>query len=168
MNTNRRILVAIDDSEASHQAVTYVARMIGKQEDIQVRLFHVLDPLPPEMLEFPGSENIETEERMDAAEQAAQEQWLETVEKAAQPVFTRAKAVLHAAGVPDRAVETQCCLSITRKDVAADIVEEARASRCGTVVVGRTSFSKLRELFQQHIADELVRRGHGLTIWVVE
>ena len=38
----------------------------------------------------------------------------------------------------------------------------------GTIVAGRQSFSVLRELFEHHLADELVRHGQGLTIWVVE
>jgi K+-sensing histidine kinase KdpD len=49
-----------------------------------------------------------------------------------------------------------------------NILEGARANQCGTVVVGRQSFSWLQELFQHHIGEELIRRGQGLAIWVVE
>jgi nucleotide-binding universal stress UspA family protein len=168
MGVSTRILVAVDESEASSRVVSYVATVVGNREGFHIRLFHVLAALPPGLLEFAGSEKKETEEKMEAEEQAAQARWLEEMEKAAQPVFTKAQTILQGAGVPAQAVETQFSTSVNKQDVAADILEEARASRCGTIVVGRESFSRLRELFQQHVADELIRKSHGFTIWVVE
>jgi hypothetical protein len=98
MNANK-ILVAVDDSEASSRAVAYVAALIGGKKGFSVRLFHVLAPLSPELLEFVGSENTDVEERMEAEERAAQTRWIEAAEKAAQPVFTQAESILHKAGV---------------------------------------------------------------------
>jgi nucleotide-binding universal stress UspA family protein len=40
--------------------------------------------------------------------------------------------------------------------------------KCDTVVIGRKSLSWLRELIDGDPAEELVRRGKGFTIWVVE
>jgi nucleotide-binding universal stress UspA family protein len=167
MNANK-ILIAVDDSEASSRAVAYVATLIGGKKGFSVRLFHVLTPLSPELLEFVGSENTDVEERMEAEERAAQARWIKAAEKAAQPVFTQAESILRKAGVPLEAVETQFSTSVSNQDMVADILEEARASQCGTIVVGRESFSKLKELFRHHVGDELLRKGQGFTIWVVE
>lgn len=41
-------------------------------------------------------------------------------------------------------------------------------SQASTIVVGRQSFSRLRDLFHYHVANELVRKGQGFSIWVVE
>ncbi len=49
-----------------------------------------------------------------------------------------------------------------------DIMEAGRVKKCNTVVLGRKSFSWLKEIFQRHVADEWVRHAHNLTIWVVE
>ena len=168
MKANKRLLVAVDDSEASSRAVTYVAALLSGKKGFRVRLFHVPKPLPPGLLEFPGSENPQEEQRLDAAEKAARAHWLEAAEKAAQPVFTKANAILRKANVPAPALETQLAPAESGQDVVGAILEEARRSACRTVVVGRESFSWLHELFQHHVGDELIRRGHGLTIWVVE
>jgi hypothetical protein len=55
MNNAKRILIAIDDSDASYHAVTYVGSIIGGREDFRVCLLHALPPLPRELLEFGGS-----------------------------------------------------------------------------------------------------------------
>jgi hypothetical protein len=39
---------------------------------------------------------------------------------------------------------------------------------CGTVVVGRKSFSGLQNSFRHDIAEDLIRAGEGLAVWVVE
>jgi len=168
MIVNKRILFAVDDSEASNQAVTYGAALLSGGKGFGVRLFQVLRPLPPGLLEFPGSENPQEEERLEAEKKAAQARWIEVAEKAAQPVFGKAKAIFRKAKLPTHVVETQLVPSESGQDVVTTILEEARRSQCGTVVVGRKSFSWLQELFRHHVGDELIRRGQGLTIWVVE
>jgi K+-sensing histidine kinase KdpD len=60
------------------------------------------------------------------------------------------------------------CLTTRERDIAAEIIEQAQACQCSTIAVGRASFSWLREYFEHHVADELVRQGQGLAIWVVE
>jgi nucleotide-binding universal stress UspA family protein len=168
MNTVKKLLVAVDDSEASTRVAQYVAALVGKQGDFVVRLFHVLGPLAPGLLEAPGSENLQVEEKLEAAEQDAQARWLETAEQVAQQVFTKARTILREAGVPETVVETQFAPSVNRHDITTDILEEARANHCETIVVGRASFSRLRDFFHHHVADELVQKGQGFTIWVVE
>lgn len=168
MDVNKRILVAVEDSEASKRAVTYVAKLIGGRQGFSVRLFHVLAPLSPELLETPGSEDMAEEAKLEKEVQDAQAQWLAVAERAAQPVFAQAKSILSEAGVPSEAIETHISTSITRQEVATDILEAAQAGKCGTIVVGRSSFSRFKELFRHHVADELVRNAQGMTIWVVE
>lgn len=47
------------------------------------------------------------------------------------------------------------------------ILQAARAHDCYTVVVGRESYSWLRELFQGHVADKLMQQTDGRTLWIV-
>jgi nucleotide-binding universal stress UspA family protein len=168
MDVNKRILLAVEDSEDSNRAVVYVATMVGKQPGVAIRLFHVLAPMSPELLETPGSENTAVEEKLEEDLEASQSRWLEMAEQAAQPVFAKAKAILSGAGVPAEVIETQICTSTSTQDRVADILEEAQASQCSTIVVGRKSFSRLKELFRHHVGDELVQRAQGFTVWVVE
>lgn len=168
MALDKNILVSVDDSDASTRAVRYVADMIGDREGFRIRLFHVLPPLPPDLLEFGGTENPKVERSLDRSIEAKRDEWLDAAQKATQPVFDRAKSILENAGVPSESLETQFGISVIEGDVVTDILDEARENDFGTIVAGRHSFSALKELFQHHLADELVRHGQGMTLWVVE
>jgi len=168
MPNAKNILIAVDDSEASYRAVTYVGRIIGGRQDFRVCLLHASPPLPRELLEFGGSSEPQQEEQEEARLHAEQARWLEAVAQAAEPVFTRAKRILHEAHVPVDAVETQITDTVNTQDIVLDILEAARARHCGTVVVGRESFHGLRALFTSHVGDTLMRQAHDLAVWVVE
>src|SRR5215470_4081258 len=165
MSNAKHILIAMDDSEASYRAVTYVGNMIGSCEGFRVCLLHALPPLPRELLEFGGSEDPRQEERNEACLKADQTRWIEAVAQAAQPVFTRAKQILHEARVPEHAVETQIVDTVNTQDTVLDILEEAHAHHCGTVVVGRKTSHGLEAFWKSHVSDELISQGEGLAIW---
>ncbi len=57
MVRDKTFLVSVDDSDSSIRSVTSVAEMIGTRDDFHVVLFHVLPPIPPELLEFGGAED---------------------------------------------------------------------------------------------------------------
>jgi hypothetical protein len=48
----KNILIAVDDSEATAAAVTYVGQMIEGAPNVQVLLVHVPAPIPSKLLEL--------------------------------------------------------------------------------------------------------------------
>jgi nucleotide-binding universal stress UspA family protein len=164
MSVRHNFLIAVDDSEATDRAVTYVASIIGGHRHFLVHLFHIA-PIPPKLLEFGGSENGQLEDEREAEISEARVRYLEDV---AQAVFAKARAILQHAGVPVEAVKTHVVSTTSREDVIRNLLEAAQTNTCDTIVVGRQSHSWLRELVQPHLADELVRKAAGFTIWVVE
>ena len=82
--------------------------------------------------------------------------------------MVRAKSTLHKGGVSPEMISTEFSESIHRPDINRDIIEAAHKLNCGTIVVGRDSSPAFREIFQHHIGEELVRKGQGFAIWVVE
>jgi hypothetical protein len=48
-------MIAIDDSEHSARALRYVGTLLRDTHDVQITLFHVLKPMPRELLEHGGS-----------------------------------------------------------------------------------------------------------------
>jgi Universal stress protein family len=168
MHANKYILLAVDDSEATARAVTYVASIIEGQPGVRLCLLHVFAPLSSKLLEFGGAENPAEEERREAVQKDARTQWIARATICAEDLFAKAQSIFYTAGVPAHAVETQLATPLNGEAVVTDILEAARANQCGTVVVGRGSFSWLQELFQHHIGEELIRKGQGLAIWVVE
>jgi len=170
MDRTKGILIAIDDSEGSRRAVAYVARMMGGRKGFRIRLFHVLAPLPPRLVDFPVGEDPGSTWRREAGAKDVRAAWVAQSEKAAQAVFARAKAILRKARIPAHALGTELVTLSTDQDLATIIVEAARASQCGTIVVGRETYAGLRELFRRHVhvADELIQKAQGLALWVVE
>ena len=168
MNRTKRILVAVDDSKASMRAVSYVASIIQARRKYAVCLLHVLRPLPPELMEFGGPEDPQEEEKLEKKLKDKREQWIEKAKTQAIPMLKKAKSAFKKAGIPVNAVKTEFWIGINGEDVAGDILDAGRLNKCKTVVVGRKSFSWLKEVFSHHVADELIRKAHDLTVWVVE
>ena len=46
-----RMSIALDDSEHSTRALRYVGTLLREARDVQVTLFHVLKPMPRELLD---------------------------------------------------------------------------------------------------------------------
>ncbi|MGD0264179.1 MAG: universal stress protein [Candidatus Methylomirabilota bacterium] len=88
--------------------------------------------------------------------------------KTVEPALNAARATLREAGVPAGALETRFFDPVEGRDAGGEILKIAEARKCHTVVIGRQSPSWFREFVQGDLAEELVRRGKGFTIWVVE
>jgi len=166
MPINKRILVAVDRSAATRRAVAYVADMVGGKPGFHVGLVHL--ELPPRMLEWGGSDDPAIEgqvssERADAYQEMEQE----AIERD-QDFLQGFQQILAGRGVDVSAGLVQFDEPLNGKTIAEDLYRTAKARDYGTVVVGRHCFSGLKRLFGQHVGEELVRIGNGITIWVVE
>src|SRR3989442_11825920 len=146
MSNAKHILIAVDDSEASYRAVTYVGSIMRGCEGFRVCLLHALPPLPRELLEFGGSGDPQHEEREEMHLHTEQARWSEAAAQAAEPVFTRAKQILHAAHVPADAVEPQIVDTVNNQDIVLNMHETAHAPHCGPVVVSRQAHHHLTPL----------------------
>jgi nucleotide-binding universal stress UspA family protein len=147
----QRILIAVDDSEASAKEVDYVVEMIGDRPASYLHLVHVLPP------------GIEAESFSEAAPslvRQAKDEAREILEKMRERVCARGFDAEHVdVGV----------LGVSQEVSLADgLIDAARAQSCSTVVVGRNSLPWYREAFHHHPADELVKHAHGLAVWIVE
>jgi len=162
------VLIAIDDSESSKRAITQVARQIHDPSACHIILLHVLRPVPPKLLEHGGAEDPQEEQRVEASLDAAQAAWQQQEIQASQPIFANAMAILKKANIPEQAIETQTYTPVPGQDIATAIVDVAHDKACGTIVVGRSSYSWLRELMQSHVADKLGQQDRALHLWVVE
>ena len=167
MVKNKTFLVGVDGSESSIRSVSYVADMIGAREDFQVVLFHVLPPIPPELLEFGGAEDPEKEQSLDQILKKEQAQWIENAKKAAEPMLDNAKTILYRIGVLPAMITTVFSQSIHRPDIVHELIETAHKQNCGTIVVGRESYSNFKEMFHHHVGEELVRQTSSFAVWVI-
>ncbi|HXX73516.1 MAG TPA: universal stress protein [Nitrospiraceae bacterium] len=167
MGRTNKILIAVDDSEASMKAVTYVSKLVRGRESIHVCLFHVLPPIPPKLLEFGGAEDPQQEARLSAELKTAQAEWLEKAKNAAQPSLEAAQIILKDHGLSQHRISTRFSSSIHKPDVVREVLEAAKESHCGTVVVGRHRLPWVEDIFYRHTGEELVEKGQEFSVWVV-
>jgi nucleotide-binding universal stress UspA family protein len=168
MNRTDKFLIAVDESATSLKAVSYVSQVLRGRTDVHVRLLHVLPPIPPKFLEFGGAEHPQIEQRLSGELRNDQAQWIETTKHKAQASLDKALAVLINGGLSPNEVSTSFSSPIHCPDVALEILEAAQTWKCGTLVVGRHGRSWIREIWSTHVGEELVRKGQGFAIWVVE
>jgi nucleotide-binding universal stress UspA family protein len=160
-----RILLAVDESENSHRAVKYVGSLLSRTPDTAVTLFHVLKPMPRELLEHGGSENPAGEAQLGQQLRDEQEAWIRKEGESESHVLSKACETLTQAGF-DR---SQVTLKFGHEDgIAGNILEEARNGKHETIVVGRHGTSRVKRLFGGGVTDQLLRDAKGFAIWVVE
>jgi nucleotide-binding universal stress UspA family protein len=163
-----KFLIAVEDSLTSLKAVSYVSQILRGRRDVQVRLLHVLPPIPPGLLEFGGAEHPQIEQRLGTELRQSQAQWIETQKRKAQASLDNALTVLIQGGLSSYNISTSFSSPIHRPDVAHEILKAAEAWKCGTLIVGRHTRSWIQEIRSTHVGDDLVRKGQGFAIWVVE
>src|SRR4030095_14958764 len=129
-NANKNIFVAVDDSEASDRAVTYVAQIVDGRRGFRILLFHVPASMPPQLLEFGGAEVPAQEERAEVVLSNTQAAWVEEVARAAQPIFARAKTRLSEAHIAEQDVQTLLFTPSAEQSLETSILTAARAHEC--------------------------------------
>ncbi len=160
MNEQLRVLVAVDDSEASERALTYTGGLLAGRDGARIYPVHVLGPLPPELLGSEGEAISDDRRNRQAA-------WMAEARSDAKPLLDKACRLLEGSGVRAGAIEPRT-VECTKDDAVADtIVEAARASGCGTIVVGRESVSWAPQLFYRHIGETVVKEAADLAVWIV-
>ena len=165
---NAKLLVVIDESQASERAVSYVAGIIGRRRGFKVCLAHTLPEIPAHLIEHGGAENPSDEKKLERELHSDQNQWIVAARKKAQPILARARAVLGKAGLTASSIEERYCDPAEGRARGDEILELATERKCHTIVVGSESLSRWRQLLGNDPVEELLRRGKGFTIWVVE
>lgn len=161
----KKFLVAVDDSDHSLRAVHYVGSVLRGLPDASVTLFHVLKPMPRELLEHGGSENPAEELRLARDLRLEQEEWVRAESAKESPILVMAAEILQQSGFPQERVT----LKFGHEDnVARNILDEARTGDYGTIVVSRHGTNAKKRLLSAGITDRIVREASGLTLWVVD
>ncbi len=143
----------------------FVGTLLRDARDVQVTLFHMLKPLPRELLEHGGSEDPAEEIRLAKELQQDQENGVHAESVMEYPIWVHALELFGKTGFPlDR---------VTLKfghedDIAHTILDEARTGGYGTIVVSRHGSNGMKRFFGGDITDQLLRDASGYTLWVVE
>lgn len=160
------VLIAIDGSDASKKAVSFVGRTLGRSatKDVAVTLFHVVESLPDFVLSRTSSD--------DAFRQVAHE-WFEANRREGETLLVRQKEVLVDAGIPADAVQTKVeikeGLPEARQVLAAlSIIDEMQQGTYDVVCLGRRGGSVSGGSFPGSVAEKVLREARGKAVWVVD
>jgi nucleotide-binding universal stress UspA family protein len=164
MRNGKRILIAVDGSEASRRAVAYVSDFIAGKAGTQVGLFHIVPP--PKMSEWGGSKAAGKEETVATERRQMYEQMEKAVEEVGEKLLGSLQGVLTEKGIEVTVLPVKFEKLMDARHIARDILKTAEEGNYGTVVVGRHSFSVWQRLFRHHVGEELVRLGEDITVWV--
>ena len=139
-----KILVAMDTSEEATKVLNF-AGTIMDITDCEVTLLHVIRGLE--------SWTADASEELQRAEKAATTLLEESVER------------LERAGLNRDRISTK--ISSGAASRAGAIVEEARNSGCGTIVVGRRGLSRVKEFFMGRVSKKVLQLAKWNAVWVV-
>jgi nucleotide-binding universal stress UspA family protein len=160
-----RVLLAVDESESSHRVIQYVGSLLCRTPDVAVTLFHVLKPMPRELLEHGGSENPAAEAELSAQLRNEQDAWIRKERESECHVLRKAYETLTELGFDTSHVTVKYG---HEDDIARNILEEARSGHYETIVVGRQGTSRIKQIFGGGVTDQILRDAKGFAIWVVE
>ena len=158
MGTGKKILIAVDGSSYSIQAIKYVATLCSGAP-VAVSLLHVL-PMASEELLW----QISLDENFQAKIKAQYERFNDECQSAAQKFLDEAKEILaNSCYVPDLIVTM---LRQWQTGIARDIIAEAQKGY-DAVVVGRRGLGKVANLMLGSVCTKIVHGVGRIPVWVI-
>lgn len=150
-DTERHLLVAVDESDNSKRVVMYLADFFTECKDVFLTLLTVI-PEPSEDF-FPTREELEV--------------WLTRKKKSMKKKLEEYRQILLDANFEERQVET--LLSVRQCASIADaVLEEQDKLRCCIVVVGRRGISHNEEFVFGSTSNRILHHARNCAVMVVE
>ncbi len=139
-----KILVAMDTSEEATKVLEFAGSMMDIT-DCQLTLLHVIRGME--------AWTVDSSEQLQKAEEAA------TI------LLEEATGRLERAGLSRDRISTKIRSGAASR--AEAIVEEARNSECGTIIVGRRGLSRVKEFFMGRVSKKVLQLAKWNAVWVV-
>lgn len=150
-DTERHLLVAVDESENSKRAVMYLADFFGGLRDVFITLLTIV-PEPSEDF-FPTAAERDT--------------WLRDKKAAMQKILAGYRDILREAGFREHQLETRLTIKPCTS-IGDAILEEQEKLRCCIVVVGRRGISHSEEFIFGSTSSKVLHHAQNCAVMVVE
>ena len=161
-NNNREkiapcVLVSVDGSRPSLQAVDYVASLTRLIPDLKFVLVYIL-PQPPQLYTVEAKTDGQMRTKLKKLEQANRDAADQILDKARQHLLDRQIE-------PER-IETRA--RQRHSGLAKDIVNEIEMGRYDALVVGRRGLTRTQEIFMGSVSNQLVQHASGAPLWIID
>ncbi|MDA8169313.1 MAG: universal stress protein [Nitrospiraceae bacterium] len=148
---DKKILIAVDDSENSRAALLYVAGLLGGFPGFRAIILSVV-AVPEE-----GYFHSPEERRL----------WLDEKTSAISRMLERYREILIQAGFPEAKVKTELAVA-SGVPVSSVILEKQEQFDACTLVVGRRGISKSEEFLFGSVSSRLIHQAGRCAVWVIE
>ncbi len=153
----KKLLIAVDDSRHSENALRYAASLHETVSDSKFVLFHVQPTISQYLLD---------EARTKPGANAQLKKLMKKNEQSAQALLEKYKALLTTRGVPDADI---ALMTLPRKSGAAkDIIEYSTAMQVDAILLGRRGLSGLAETFLGSVSANVVENSPLIPVWLVD
>lgn len=151
---SKKVLIAVDDSDNSLQAVDYAGFILGGDPEVEFVLFSALPSIQTLLGDGITCEINELEQCYQSDE-----------EKQMNEFFAKAEKVLSDAGVTRDRIKTK----IKKKsfNVSKDIFEEAQKGGYGTVVLGRKGKTGIKSIVIGSVSLKSLASIEDRAVWIV-
>jgi nucleotide-binding universal stress UspA family protein len=152
----KKIMIAVDDSLQSKNAVRYVTRLSARLENLNYVLFNA-QPMVSQFLVDEAKKNVASQIELRAV--------MEKNATTSQKMLDNYRLLMLQEGVDESRIQT---VTQPRKlDIAKDIIEYAQAGRYDALVIGRRGISSLQELFMGSVSSNITQNSNIIPVWVI-
>ncbi|MGE5256388.1 MAG: universal stress protein [Hyphomicrobiales bacterium] len=152
----KKILVAIDDSTPSRQALAYAGRMRELIPSLGFTLIHVQPPI---------SQFLADEARHSDRAQAELNAIAARYAEASRQLLAKSRQMLMRAGVPESALEL--ATQPRQQGLAKDILDYAQNNLFDAILVGHRGISAVEQMFMSSVSAQLIENSPVIPIWLV-
>lgn len=151
-----KILLAVDGSNQSLEAVRYASKLFSPQK-IEVVIFHVLSNIPEFFYDL-------GKEPKYAQGTKTLEGWERALKDSINKFMSEARQILMDAHIPGKAINID--IHERKEGIARDIISESHQGY-SAVVVGRSGLSKFEDFIIGSVANKLIERLAHVSVCVV-
>jgi nucleotide-binding universal stress UspA family protein len=148
---DKRLLIALDESENSKMALLYVADFLGGLEGFQIKILSVLS--------VPDGGFYDSEE--------ARQKWLQSKKENLSDMLARYREILIQSGFPDNKVGTEVSVTFN-EPVSSVIIRKQEEYNACTLIVGRRGVSKQEEFLFGSVSNKIIHKANKCAVWIVE
>jgi nucleotide-binding universal stress UspA family protein len=154
---DKKVLLAVDDSRHSRNAVAYAARLREIIPGLGFTLFHSQPAVSQFLLD---------EARRHGPARTELNRIMARNAEAAGALLDRCRELLVRAGVPEASIES--VNQPRQQGLAKDILDAAQHGLYDAVLVGRRGLGSVQQMVMGSVSAQLVENSHLIPVWLVD
>ena len=152
----KKIMIAVDDSLHSKNAVRYATRLSARMENLNYVLF-TAQPMVSQFLVDEAKKNANSQRELRAV--------MERNATTSQKLLDNYRLLMVKDGVDESRIQT---VTQPRKlDIGKDIIEYAQTGRFDALVIGRRGVSSLQEIFMGSVSSNITQHSNIIPVWII-